>query len=114
MTRELVVDGFAVVGVLACLYWATRGLLAFLGWVARSEIERQTREAEADRALLPAGSRSSAAPSPGDDVPADHLAAIAGAVAALGDFHIVLIQEASGHTWANEGRWLHQTSHRLR
>lgn len=113
------VDGFAVIGVLACLWWGTRGLLAFLGWVQRSEIERQAREA--------AAMRSSATPAPpaarpipvaqapsGEDIPAHHLVAIAAAVAAMGDFHVIMIGDAPGHTWANEGRWLHQTSHRLR
>lgn len=118
MTRELVVDGFAVIGVLASLYWGTRALLAFLGWVQTSEIERQAREAAAARkpaASTPVVARAPvASPAANDDIPADHLVAIAAAVAAMGDFHVVLIGDAPAHTWANEGRWLHQTSHRLR
>ena len=45
-------------------------------------------------------------------MPADHVVAIAAAVAAYG-FRVVHIEDAAtGNAWAAEGRWLHQTSHR--
>ena len=47
------------------------------------------------------------------DVPPDHVAAIAAAVAALGaGLKIVHIVDApTGLDWVTEGRWAHQTSH---
>ena len=42
------------------------------------------------------------------------VAAIAAAVAACGARVIHIADTATGHAWAAEGRWLQQTSHRLR
>lgn len=116
MTMELVIDGLAIIGGITCLYGAIRVVGAFLGWVERSEIERQARETAA---AVPAFAKAKAktkvgAPPPaGDDIPPDHLAAIAAAVTMLGDHRVVLIQDnAGGQAWTSEGRWLHQTSHR--
>ena len=46
-------------------------------------------------------------------VPAEHVAAIAGAIAALaGERHIIHIEDRGrGAVWTAEGRMIHQTSH---
>lgn len=104
-------DLFAVIGVGFCLWrsvlWIGRGL----GWIERSEIERQQAEAVAGRAAKATPAPTSPAP---EAIPPAHVAAIAGAVAAMGGgLRVVMIEDAgSGHNWAAEGRWQHQTSHR--
>lgn len=122
MTFDSLIDVLAVIGALTCLWWAVVGLVRLLGWVERSEIARQAEEARAEtRARLahpvpsPATSPKSKAPATLDEAPADHLAAIAAAVAAIGGgFRVVrLIDPATGNVWASEGRWMHQTSHRV-
>lgn len=106
----------AVIGAVSLVWWVLRALGAFLAWVERSEIERQTREAAAEAAVAapskPAKVRRAAV---AEGLPAEHVAAIAATVAAILDGHrVVLIEDtASGAHWSAEGRWLHQTSHRL-
>lgn len=104
-------DLFAVVGVVATLALALKWLGQGLGWIERSEIARQKAEEQAARAAAPA--RAAIVPAPGA-IPAEHVAAIAAAVAALGGgMRLVTIDDpAQGHAWALEGRWMHQTSHR--
>ena len=99
--------------VVAVLWLALTRLGRFLSWVERSEIARQKAEAaeEAAQKKAPGALAAIAAPEL-EGVPADHLVAIAAAVAAYG-FRVVHIDDAAaGHAWAAEGRWLHQTSHR--
>jgi len=111
MSFDTAVNVFAVIGVAAVIWVAIQLVGRFLGWVERSEIERQRQEALAEAAARPdAPARS--APEP-EGVPADHVAAIAAAVAAFGDgLKVVHIEDyASGHAWANEGRWAQQISH---
>lgn len=116
MTLDRIVDGLAVIGALTCLYWAVRALLAFLAWVERSEIERQSRELTAEpakgamSAAVAVGAASTAAMG---GIPPEHVAAIAAAVAMIGGHRLIRIQdETGGRAWTSEGRWLHQTSHR--
>lgn len=110
-TLETARDVFAVIGLGFCLWqvalWFGRGL----GWIERFEIERQKAEAKAEREAARAAPAPAAAQ---DAIPAAHVAAIAGAVAAMGGgLRLVMIEDpAAGHNWAAEGRWLHQTSHR--
>lgn len=116
MTMAQVIDGLAVIGAATCLYGMIRVLVSFLGWVERSEIERQAREA----AGPPPGVKSLAMAATvgigavtGDAIPPEHVAAIAAVVAMLGDHRLVMIQDsAGGHAWTSAGRWMHQTSHR--
>ncbi len=102
--------------VVAVLWLALMHLGRFLSWVERSEIARQKAEAaeEAERkkaAAAPRRRRARRGPEP-EGVPADHVVAIAAAVAAYG-YRVVHIEDAAtGNAWAAEGRWLHQTSHR--
>lgn len=115
MTFGGVIDGLAVVGAVTCLYWVVRGGIAFLGWVERSEIERQARESSSEPAkgaVSPAVALGAAASTAGA-IPPDHVAAIAAAVTMIGGHRLLRIQdETGGRAWTSEGRWLHQTSHR--
>lgn len=109
-------DVFALIGVAVCLWhgmvWIGRGL----GWIERAEIDRQ--EAEAKEQRQAAGAARAAAPAPAQapvvaELAADHIVAIAAAVAAMGGVKLVTLADpATGHAWVAEGRWLHQTSHR--
>jgi hypothetical protein len=106
-------DFIYVIVALAVLSVAVRYIGRFLAWVERSEIARQKAEVEEERKRKspPAAPSNPAAAAP-EGVPADHVVAIAAAVAAFG-FRVVHIDDAaSGHAWASEGRWQHQTSHR--
>jgi hypothetical protein len=102
--------GIVAIVVLA---FAVRYLVRFLQWVERSEIARQKAEAETERKRkTAAAAKAEAASAPADGVPADHVAAIAAAVATFGYRVVHIADGASGHAWASEGRWMHQTSHR--
>jgi di/tricarboxylate transporter len=117
-TLKFVIGAIVVVAV---LWQAIKYLGRFLSWVERSEIARQKAEAaeEASRknaaaaqavARAPATSQIDAA-SEFEGVPADHVVAIAAAVAAYGVRVVHIEDAATGSAWAAEGRWLHQTSH---
>jgi len=107
-----VIDLILVVVALAVAWVAVRNLARFLTWVEKSEIARQKAETEAERRKA-APPKPAAAPAPAPEgIPADHVAAIAAAVAAFG-YRVVHIDDAAGgNAWASEGRWQHQTSHR--
>lgn len=70
----------------------------------------QRRAGPESRAAEPEARTATAAP-----VPAEHVAAIASAVAAtIGAHHIIHIEDRSrGAVWTAEGRMLHQTSHSI-
>jgi hypothetical protein len=104
------IDLILVVVALAVAWVAVRNLARFLTWVEKSEIARQKAEAEAERRKA-APPKPAAAPAP-EGVPADHVVAIAAAVAAIGYRVVHIDDSASGAAWASEGRWQHQTSHR--
>jgi len=106
MTFETLTDIFAVIGVGTCIWWAVVWIGRLLGWIERSEIARQ--EAEAGREYVSA----SGVAEPPDGVRADHVVAIAAAVAACGYKVVHIADPGSGSAWASEGRWIHQTSHR--
>ena len=96
-----------VAGVVAVI--ALRLLGRFLSWIERAEIARQQAEAAE---LLRKKIAAKPAPAAETGVPADHVVAIAAAVASYG-YRVVHIADATGgKAWAAEGRWIHQTSHR--
>ena len=94
--NDMIIDGLAVIGAIACVMWLIRGLKAL-------QTEPPTKSEDAVGAV-PA------------EVPAsivdDDIAVIAAAVyAMLGRRHIVHIDSHLDPTWASEGRWMHQISH---
>jgi hypothetical protein len=117
LSFETARDVFALIGVAVCLWhgmvWFGRGL----GWIERAEIDRQEAEAKQQRQAV-AARAAAPAPTPMQapvvaDMTADHVVAIAAAVAAMGGVKLVTLADpATGHAWVAEGRWLHQTSHR--
>jgi hypothetical protein len=116
MTFDLLIDILAGIGALTCLWWVVVGVGRLLGWVERSEIARQAEEARAEaRARFAHPVVAPAVSSSSGDAPADHLAVIAGAIAAVGSgFRVIhLTDVATGQAWASEGRWMHQTSHHI-
>jgi len=104
------IDLILVVVGLAVAWVAVRNLARFLTWVEKSEIARQKAESEAERGKA-APPKPAAAPAP-QGIPADHVVAIAAAVAAFGYRVVHIDDSASSNAWASEGRWQHQTSHR--
>jgi hypothetical protein len=98
----------AVVAVIVAVI-ALRLLGRFLSWIERAEIARQQAEAADARKK-----KNAAAPAPAVEagVPADHVAAIAAALACYGYRVVHIADAAGGKAWAAEGRWIHQTSHR--
>lgn len=103
MIFDAVINVLAVIGAGTCAYGAIAALDRLLHWKA---------EPAAERMRNPEAPAAPARPEPGD-VPAEHVAAIAAAVAALGSgFKVVHIAGApTGLDWVTEGRWAHQTSH---
>jgi hypothetical protein len=86
-------DWLAGIGIVSCLYWAFRLLAALI------------RYAQAG-----AATPAAAPPELAEDLPV-----IAAAVAAMLDSHRIVHIAAlpHGQVWSTQGRWLHQTSHRL-
>ena len=103
MTFDAVIDVLAVIGAGTCAYWAIVGLDRLLRRNVVPAAER--RRAKGARA-------TPERPEPAD-IAAEHVAAIAGAVAALdAGFKVVHIADAAtGRDWVTRGRWAHQTSH---
>lgn len=107
-----VVDWIIAIIVIVVLGFLAKHLLRFLSWVEQSEIARQKAEDEAERKASAARAVSAAPRQEPEGVPAEHIAAIAAAVAAFG-FRVIHIDDQAGHAWASEGRWMHQTSHQV-
>ncbi len=107
-----VVDWIIAIVVIVALWFLVKRLLRFLSWVEQSEIARQKAEDDAERKAAAARAVSAAPRAEPEGVPAEHIAAIAAAVAAFG-FRVIHIDDQAGHAWASEGRWMHQTSHQV-
>jgi hypothetical protein len=114
MTFETIKFGLGAIVAIIVLWFAMVYLGRFLSWIERSEIERQKAEALEEAERKNDAARSAApALAPGlEGVPAHHVAVIAAAVAALGYRVAHIADTTTGHAWAAEGRWMHQTSHR--
>jgi hypothetical protein len=112
MSFEAATDVLAIIGAGACLWLGFTGLKGLSAWTRRSAIGRRQAGAAAAREEVEAVQFATASAPLG--VPADHLVAIAAAVAAVSDgLKIVHIADsATGRVWTSEGRWLNQTSHR--
>jgi hypothetical protein len=103
----ILTNWLAIVGIISLMYW---------GWRIVAAIQHRTRKsAPEDPVATPVRSPALA----GSFVPAsggfpDDIVAIAAAVhAVLGAHRIVRLESTqTGQTWAAEGRWMHQTSHR--
>ena len=107
-----VIDILAVIAAGTCVWWGATYLLRLLGWIEQSEIARQEAEAAAERKRAAAARATAPAAQPESaGIPADHVVAIAAAVAAYGFKVVHIADAATGHAWASEGRWMHQTSH---
>ncbi|HEY0327842.1 MAG TPA: hypothetical protein VGC77_01990 [Rhodopseudomonas sp.] len=94
--NDMIIDGLAVLGAIALVMWLIRGL-------------RAARDQAPDASQDAAGAKPAEVLSSTFD---DDIAVIAAAVYAMrGCHHIVHIERQIDHTWASEGRWMHQTSH---
>jgi len=97
----------AIVGIISLMYW---------GWRIVATVQHRTGKS------APADAVSSAAPTSVTTAsvaavsgpPPEDIAVIAAAVHAMMGAHRIVHLESSqtGRTWAAEGRWMHQTSHR--
>jgi hypothetical protein len=115
MTFETLKFALGVIAALGVLWFAVVYLSRFLSWVEQSEIARQKAEAELKKAAPRAAAPAKVARELDTELnglPAHHVAAIAAAVAAYGYRVIHIADAGTGHAWAAEGRWQHQTSHR--
>jgi len=94
--NDMIIDGVAVIGAIACVMWLIRGLKALQsGASTQSEDAVEAVPAEVSASIVD-----------------DDIAVIAAAVyAMLGRRHIVHIDSHLDPTWASEGRWMHQISH---
>ncbi len=99
--NETVTGVLVAVGGIACVVWLIR---AFKTMTAKSLSQAETAAAAPLR------------PGAADADAENDAAVIAAAVyALLGATRVVHIEDAgAGRRWAAEGRWMHQTSHRLR
>ncbi len=101
---SVLTNWLAIVGVISLMYWGFRIVVALLP--RRAKADHDAPEASAI-AQLPA--------SPLHSPETDHdIVVIAAAVhAMMGAHRIVQLEPVqTGQTWAAEGRWMHQTSHR--
>ena len=98
----------AIIGVLSLIYWAWRIVDAFQ---RRHDQPHEVKRTQAEPAPLPA-----AQPEPRSGPSAEHIAVIAAAAhAMLGPHRLIHIAPSSaGQTWAIEGLWMQQTSHKPR
>jgi hypothetical protein len=96
----------AIIGVISLIYWGWRICAAFLGRSSGKECAAAVSDAAAA-----GGVAAPAAAAPEDDI-----VVIAAAVhAVLGARRIVhLDEESPAQAWALEGRWMQQTSHKIR
>jgi hypothetical protein len=122
--NEIIVNGLAVIGAASCVIWLVKAVKA----VSRRATSEATAPPEpsgsatgqpdaSDLAAISAAVHAVVGPHRivGVEPANDDIAAIAAAVyAVMGpSYRIVRIESGSrGQTWAAEGRWMHQTSHR--
>jgi hypothetical protein len=99
--NDTVINGLIGMGAIACVVWLIQGLKALSARAALSQPAAASASAPS----------SATAPSFNGDI-----AVIAAAVYAMSScYRVVHIDDAGmSHRWAAEGRWMHQTSHRLR
>lgn len=92
----------AIVGLLSLIYW---------GWLIVAALQNRAKAPAAPGTSAPA-----VTPGPPSGPPAEDIAVIAAAVhAMLGAGRIIhLVADEGGRNWANEGRWMQQTSHKTR
>ena len=110
MTFDAVIDFLALIGAACCVYWTIIGLRGVRRWTAPP----RTAPSGAQTAQRASSAQAPALPQQGSpEIPADHLAVLAAAVAALGaGFKVVHIAEAAvARDWVTEGRRAHQASH---
>nr|WP_294543805.1 hypothetical protein [uncultured Rhodopila sp.] len=100
----ILTNWLAIVGIISLMYW---------GWRIVAAIQHRTRKSPSAGTVTPAPAVA------GSFVPAsngfpDDIVAIAAAVHAMMGAHRIVRLESTqtGQTWAAEGRWMHQTSHR--
>nr|WP_294529307.1 hypothetical protein [uncultured Rhodopila sp.] len=100
----ILTNWLAIVGVVSLMYW---------GWRIVAAIQHRTRKSRPVDADLPAPAVAGSFIPASDGFP-DDIVAIAAAVHAMMGAHRIVHLESTrtGQTWAAEGRWMHQTSHR--
>jgi hypothetical protein len=103
----ILTNWLAIVGVISILYWGFRIVSALQHRGGKAEASAPSFVA----ATLPA---ATAPPASASGPPPEDIVAIAAAVHAMLGAHRIVRLEATqtGQTWAAEGRWMHQTSHR--
>lgn len=110
MDKELLFNALAVIGAMTCVYLVVKAMFALVRFAQKPLPEEPSAPAPTPVAAVV----SVPAPEPVEEgIPADHVAAIAGAVAMMFD-HALVVHIEDIHTslaWSSEGRWLHQTSH---
>ncbi|MDR3441358.1 hypothetical protein [Telmatospirillum sp.] len=112
MDMTTVINGLAVIGAGTCLYWAVRWFNALVRHIQPPDEEDAPSDVVSDDRQRQVAHPSQA--SAAGQIPPQHIAAIAAAVAAIvgTTYRIVHIDESkSGASWSAEGRWRHQTSH---
>lgn len=111
MNFDMLATVLAVIAAGAILWWGVLKLGRFLSWVEKSEIARQAAEAAAKQSRKAPAHAPRSQP---EGIPAAHIAAIAAAVGAIDGAHAIVHISVAGSasSWAVEGRWMQQTSHR--
>jgi hypothetical protein len=97
----------AIVGIISLMYW---------GWRIAAAVQHRTRKSAPGDPVSPAALSpvAAAAAAPKSEGPPEDIVVIAAAVHAMMGAHRIVHLESTqtGQTWAAEGRWMHQTSHR--
>jgi len=111
------VDALTWIGAGTVFYWVIWFMRALVRWVQPPEETLATDAApvasSTSAGAAPVAVAESAEPAVPGAPPPEHVAAISAVLAAiLGEHRIVHISDGdANHSWAAEGRWIHQTSH---
>jgi threonine/homoserine/homoserine lactone efflux protein len=103
----ILTNWLAIVGVMSLMYW---------GWRIVAAIQNRSRTSTSEAPVSSPSSAPAAAArsAPESGGPPEDIVVIAAAVHAMMGAHRIVHLESTqtGQTWAAEGRWMHQTSHR--
>jgi hypothetical protein len=100
----------AIIGVISLIYWGWRIVAAFQ---RRGQDKEPARAVSTPAVAMPGQAAAAVA---AETAPENDIVVIAAAVhAIMGEHRIVHLEpEDQGQGWAVEGRWMQQTSHKIR
>jgi threonine/homoserine/homoserine lactone efflux protein len=100
----ILTNWLAIIGIISVMYW---------GWRIVASVQRRFRSSRPAEAASPAPLVETSFIPASNGFPEDIVVIAAAVHAMMGAHRIVRLESTrTGQTWAAEGRWMHQTSHR--